>query len=188
MSNIKSGVDIIKDCCYVEMPRLAHAIDVAIEDVRLELSLEGGAMLNRATVEGLKQLKRANSLERELELSKIYNLLLSDSLKALLQDTQHKEHNCSDTEYCPVIQAEQAIIATQEGIASYRTELVAKAKYDQQCIDSEIIRDVFRLENSNLTDEQCNRLQQSIKEGYALGVYKPTNSKKVLWRPSIISD
>ena len=40
---------------------------------------------------------------------------LLEALHGLLQDTQHKEHDCGDTEWCPVIRAKRAIaLATGE--------------------------------------------------------------------------
>ena len=34
---------------------------------------------------------------------------LMDALKNLLEDSQHKDHQCDDEDWCPVLQAQQTI-------------------------------------------------------------------------------
>lgn len=39
---------------------------------------------------------------------------LREALAGLLNDTQHKDHDCGDEKYCPVLQARAALAAAKE--------------------------------------------------------------------------
>jgi len=58
-------------------------------------------------------LETADRNAREIVRLEVENERLREALKDLLEDTQHKDHDCGDEKWCPVIKARAALEGKQ---------------------------------------------------------------------------